>query len=136
MSGQALRFVIVGLANTVVDLGIFYALSLAMPLIPAKAISYGLGICNSFIWNKYWTFSAAKSSKGWREFGLFVAVNLPPWAVNVVIFTVLGLWLHSDSKLIYLSKAFVAAVITVAWNFIGSRYLAFRHSALKGAERG
>ena len=136
VGGQAVRFIIVGAVNTVVDLGLFYGLSRVMPHLPAKAISYGLGICNSFIWNKYWTFGAAKSSRGWREFGLFVAVNIPPWAVNGVVFTLLGLWLHSGNTLVYMSKAFAAAIITVAWNFVGSRYLAFRHSALKGADRG
>jgi putative flippase GtrA len=133
MSGQAIRFIVVGLLNTLVDLGAFYLLSLIMPNIAAKAISYVLGICNSFFWNKYWTFNAGSSSKTRREFALFFAVNLPPLAVNVVVFTVLGIWLDSGGLLIRMGKAFAAAVISVAWNFLGSRYLAFRHSALKGA---
>jgi putative flippase GtrA len=136
MSGQAIRFIIVGLLNTVVDLGAFYALSLAMPNIAAKAISYVLGIANSFFWNKYWTFGAGSSSRGKREFALFFAVNIPPLAVNVVVFTVLGIWIDSGNWLIRMSKAFAAAVISVAWNFLGSRYLAFRHTALKGVQHG
>jgi putative flippase GtrA len=132
------RFVIVGLANTLVDLLAFYLLGLipGMPEIAAKAISYVLGICNSFIWNKYWTFGAARSSRGKREFALFFAVNLPPLAVNVIVFTLLGVWLGEGSFLVRMGKAFAAAVITVAWNFTGSRYLAFRHTALKGKKDG
>ena len=136
MSGQAVRFVIVGLLNTFVDLGAFYLLGLipGMPIVAAKAVSYVLGIGNSFFWNKYWTFGAKGSEQGKREFALFFAVNLPPLAVNVVVFTVLGLWLDSGSTWMYMSKAFAAAVIAVVWNFFGSRYLAFRHTALKGAK--
>jgi putative flippase GtrA len=136
MSGQAVRFVIVGLLNTFVDLGAFYLLGLipGMPSIAAKAASYVLGICNSFVWNKYWTFGARKSERGKREFAVFFAVNMPPLAVNVVVFTVLGLWLDSGSFWIRMSKAFIAAAIAVVWNFLGSRYLAFRHTALKGAK--
>jgi putative flippase GtrA len=134
MTGQAVRFIIVGLVNTAVDLVAFYFLSLipGMPDVAAKAISYVLGICNSFFWNKYWTFSARRSARGKREFALFFVVNLPPLAVNVVVFTLLGVWIGSGSAWIRLAKAFAAAVVAVVWNFVGSRYLAFRHTALKG----
>ncbi len=136
MAGQAVRFITVGLLNTAVDLGVFYLLSLipGMPLAVAKTISYIFGICNSFVWNKYWTFSAGQSRQGVREFAVFFAVNLPPLVVNVVVFTLLGLWIDSGSPWVRLGKAFAAAVVSVAWNFLGSRYLAFRHTALKGHE--
>ena len=134
VAGQLLRFIIVGLLNTLVDLLAFYLLSLipGMPEIAAKAVSYFLGICNSFFWNKYWTFAAARSARGGREFALFFLVNLLPLVVNVVVFTLLGLWVGEGTFIVRMSKAFGAAVITVAWNFLGSRYLAFRHTAVKG----
>jgi len=134
MAGQALRFIIVGVVNTVVDLAAFYLLSLipGMPEIVAKAVSYILGICNSFFLNKYWTFGAGGSKRGMREFTVFFGVNLPPLAVNVVVFTVLGIWIDSGTFWVRMAKAFGAAVVSVAWNFLGSRYLAFRHTALKG----
>ncbi len=134
MSGQAIRFVTVGVLNTAVDLGAFYLLSLipGVPDVAAKVASYVLGICNSFFWNKYWTFSARGSARGKREFALFFAVNLPPLAVNIIVFTLLGIWIGSGSVLVRLAKAFAAAVVSVIWNFLGSRYLAFRHTALKG----
>ncbi len=133
IAGQAVRFVLVGLVNTAVDLVAFYLLGLipGMPDVAAKGVSYVFGICNSFIWNKYWTFSARDSKRGWREFAVFFVVNIPPLAVNIVVFTVLGLWIDSGSIWVRMVKAFVAAVISVAWNFLGSRYLAFRHTALK-----
>jgi putative flippase GtrA len=132
-SGQAVRFLIVGLTNTVVDLGFFYLLTLipGMPDIVAKTISYILGICNSFIWNKYWTFGARRSGRTGREFALFFAVNLPPLIVNVVVFSLLGLWTTSGSFAAREGKAFIAAIVAVVWNFLGSRYVAFRHTALK-----
>lgn len=133
MGGQAIRFIIVGVANTVVDLAAFYLLGLipGMPDIAAKTLSYIFGICNSFVWNKYWTFRAGKSQKGGREFAVFFAVNLPPLLVNVVVFTLLGIWISSGDFWVRMGKAFAAAVISVIWNFLGSRYLAFRHTALK-----
>lgn len=133
MGGQAVRFVLVGVLNTVVDLAAFYLLGLipGVPDIAAKTISYILGICNSFVWNKYWTFRAGKSRKSGQEFAVFFAVNLPPLVVNVVVFTLLGVWIRSGDFWVRMGKAFAAAVISVIWNFMGSRYLAFRHTALK-----
>ena len=132
-SGQAVRFLIVGLTNTVVDLGAFYLLTLipGMPDLAAKTISYVLGICNSFVWNKLWTFRARHSGRTAQEFGLFFLVNLPPLIVNIVVFSLLGLWTTSGSFAAREGKAFIAAVVAVIWNFLGSRYLAFRHTALK-----
>jgi putative flippase GtrA len=132
-SGQAVRFLVVGLTNTVVDLGAFYLLTLipGMPDIAAKTVSYVLGICNSFVWNKLWTFNARRSGRTAQEFGLFFLVNLPPLIVNIVVFSLLGLWTTSGSFAAREGKAFIAAVIAVIWNFLGSRYLAFRHTALK-----
>jgi putative flippase GtrA len=133
MAGQAIRFILVGVLNTAVDLVAFYLLSLipGMPEVVAKTLSYMLGICNSFLWNKYWTFGARGSGRGWREFGMFFAVNIPPLLVNVIVFTLLGLWIESGTWPVRMGKAFAAAVVSVAWNFLGSRYLAFRHTALK-----
>ena len=128
-----MRFIVVGVSNTVVSLGFFALLARGfhVPDIPANAISYILGIVNSFFWNKYWTFGASKSGRGWREFGFFFLVNLPPLIVNVVVFSALNLGFKSQSFLIHESETFVAALVAVAWNFLGSRYLAFRHTALK-----
>jgi len=136
ITGQAVRFIIVGFLNTAVDLGVFYLLILipGMHDVVAKGISYFLGICNSFLWNKYWTFGAAKSDRGWREFGIFVAVNMVPLVVNVFVFRLLGIWYHSGEWYVRMGKAFAAAVVAVVWNFVGSRYLAFRHTALRRAD--
>jgi putative flippase GtrA len=133
VGGQAVRFLIVGLSNTAVDLVIFNLLRLipGMPDVAAKAVSYFCGIVNSFFWNKYWTFNARGTSKGKREFAVFLAVNLPPLVVNVVVFALLGIWAGEGSFIVRNAKAFGAAVVTIAWNFVGSRYLAFRHTALK-----
>ena len=144
ITGQAARFVVVGLLNTVVAMGLF-RLFLLIPGVPvpgeegfvyystgANALAYFLGICNSFLWNKYWTFNAAKSQRGGREFGIFFLVNLPAFAVNVVVFTLLGVWTHSGSGWVQMGRAFAAAIVAVVWNFLGSRYFAFRHTALKG----
>jgi putative flippase GtrA len=134
MAGQAVRFVIVGVINTVVDMGAFFLLGLVpgISLVAAKFISYNLGTTNSFVLNKYWTFSAGRSKRGMREFGVFFALNVPPLVVDVVVFMMLGLWAGSETFWVRMAKAFAAAVVTTAWTFFGSRYLAFRQTPADG----
>ena len=134
ITGQAVRFVAVGLINTVVDLGVFYLLGIVpgVPMVAAKFISYNVGTTNSFLLNKYWTFGAGRSKRGLREFGVFFAINVPPLVLDVVAFAMLGLWTGSGSFVARMAKALIAAVLTAAWTFIGSRYLAFRQTAIHG----
>jgi putative flippase GtrA len=137
VTGQALRFVVVGGVNTVVDMGIFYLLGLVpgMSLVMAKAISYNLGTVNSFALNKYLTFNTGRSRKGWREFGVFFAINVPPMIIDVVVFAALGLWSNSGTFGERMTKAFLAAVVTAAWTFVASRYLAFGRPAAEDGSR-
>jgi putative flippase GtrA len=119
MAGQAVRFVVVGLVNTVVDLGAFYLLGLipGMSEVAAKAISYNLGTVNGFLLNKYWTISARYSKHSMREFAVFFGVNVPPLVVDVVIFAMLGLWATPGTFWMRMAKAFAAAAATAAWSF-------------------
>ena len=59
---------------------------------------------------------------------------MPPLIVNVVVFSALNLGFKSQSFLIHETETFAAALVAVAWNFLGSRYLAFRHTALKSKD--
>lgn len=56
---QAVRFAVVGVANTAVGLAAIYSLMyfFSMGPLASNAIGYGLGLCVSFILNKQWTFS-------------------------------------------------------------------------------
>ena len=109
-----------------VDLGAFYLLTLipGMPEIVAKTISFILGICNSSVWNKLWTFGA-RTPAGRAGVRSVLSGNLPPLIVNIVVFSLLGLWTTSGSFAVREGKAFIAAVVAVIWNFLGSRILRF-----------
>ncbi len=58
---QAAKFVLVGILNTVLDIGLYLVLTrwigvFARWRVVAKGISYGAGVLNSFCWNRSWTF--------------------------------------------------------------------------------
>ena len=61
------KFAVVGVLNSGVDFGILNLLILITGVASGggffafKSVSVTLGVINSYVWNKYWTFDAAKS---------------------------------------------------------------------------
>jgi uncharacterized protein len=118
---QAFKYVLVGGLNTAVGylsfLLLFYALG--MEKIPANAISYVLGLVNSFIWNKLWTFKARGFSIA--EVFLFLLVFLPCYGVQFAVFR--GL----DALGLPAAAAQALAVIPYTiLSFVGNKLITFR----------
>ena len=97
--GQLLRFGLVGVSNTLVDLiitrllqGGFGLLTSAVLLtyyIP-KVIGYACGVLNSYLLNSNWTFRAEKRRDA-REIGSFLLVNLVTLGLSLGL-----MWLFRD----------------------------------------
>ncbi len=114
----------VGVLNTAVDLGIFFALTHWVAFFTgeptaAKAISYSAGILNSFFWNRSWTFRANNS---WTTLAPFALVNLVALGINTGLMQ-LGL------KTLFRSQNAALALATcgtLALNFIASKFIVFK----------
>lgn len=80
LTNQFIRFAIVGVLNTGIDLGLFTLLTQVVGLSPliANPISFTTGAANSFLLNKYWTFGAGGRR---RE----VAVQATKFAIVTVV---------------------------------------------------
>jgi len=68
---QGAKFLLVGLMNTSIDLGLYYLLTrfvvaFANASIAAKGISYASGVVNSYLWNRSWTFQSDDRSRTFR----------------------------------------------------------------------
>ena len=74
---QLVKFGLVGLLNTAIDLGVFTLLTAAVRLdsVISHVISYSCGVINSYYWNRTWTFQK-KGKFHPAEFLKFVLVNL------------------------------------------------------------
>jgi putative flippase GtrA len=118
--GQLVRFGLVG--------------ELHLPLLLANTISVSVGIVNSFFWNKYFTFKA-KGSDRWRsEAAAFVAVSLTGLLVNNIgIYVFHSLLGTSSAQTLFISKA-GASIVSLTWNFLGYRFLAFRQRPVGGLD--
>ena len=60
--GHMVKFALVGVVNTAVDVGLFWVLQavLGVPYLIANVISYSAGTLNSFVLNKVWTFAETR----------------------------------------------------------------------------
>jgi putative flippase GtrA len=120
---QAFKFLAVGALNTLVDAGLYFALTrwLGLAILPtlAKAISYGIGVLNSFYWNRSWTFRS--KGKALSKFTLFVMANLIALALNAGLMHIgLVIW-----QLPELAALVLATGSTLVWNFTISKFFIF-----------
>lgn len=80
---RLLKFGTVGVFNTLITI-VSYSLLLAVGInyLLANIIAYGLGVINSYYWNKNWVFQS--TSGHLKLFWKFVIVNLITLAVNTL----------------------------------------------------
>ena len=116
-----IKFNIVGVINTLVDLSAYTLLTyLGMGILPAQGISYVLGAANSYIFNSNWTFKDRSFS--WIRILLFVVVTLLGYALSVSILY----FLQQQWKLEGFFAKLIALPFTTVFNFVGMRLFVFK----------
>jgi putative flippase GtrA len=130
------KFAVVGVLNSGVDFGVLNSLILITGVVSGagflafKSISVTLGVINSYLWNKYWTFDASKSGAPRRELVAFLVVTLMAVGLNVagaaVIVNVIGAPHGISPKLWANVGAISGAGLTLFTNFFGYKFFVFR----------
>ena len=98
MTQKALRFGLVGLANTGVDLAIFASLvALAAPALGANIGAWLVAVCFSYLVNSRWSFERDTSlHEGWAllrfiSLGALISLGISSLAV-ILLPPLIGLW--------------------------------------------
>jgi len=145
---QIAKFGVIGVMNTLVDLGLLAVITFAFKqyfgisssdLVTAgfiltfyslfKAASFIIANINSYFWNKYWTFEANASQKKPSEFIQFFLVSLIGLAVNVLLaslFVKLAPFGSINSDQVGLLGGVAGSISGLAWNFIGYKFIVFK----------
>jgi len=119
--GQFLRFCTVGAGNTLVDLSLFFLLTLGpVPYLLAQVLAYSAGVVNSFILNRYWTFGV-KGRSSLTEIIRFITVNAVSLAFTSGLLVILCETSHTS---LWLAKT-AATGAGLILNFIGSSMWVF-----------
>jgi putative flippase GtrA len=131
---QAMRFIVVGVINTLVDTGIYLALTretalFSDALVAAKLISFLFATLTSFFLNRGWTFSV-RTRLSLREVARFYASVSLGLLINVgtlyVCVRMFGIY-----DLIALG---IATLFTFASNFVLSKMWVFRQRPERAPE--
>ncbi|CKS34551.1 GtrA family protein [Variovorax sp. AB1(2024)] len=122
LSFQFARFLVVGVANTLVGLSVIFAAKYFFDArdVVANAIGYAVGICVSFTLNSRWTF-AYKGDWVPAVVKFFVATGIAYVANLATVVTAIDL-LNLNT---YLAQAMGMPVYTVT-AYLASRYIVFR----------
>ena len=134
---QAAKFVLVGILNTFVDLGVLNILILITQISAGsfysvfKGISFAIAVINSYFWNKFWTFKKKTATANpQKEFIQFVVVSLVGFGINVgvasFIVNVAGSQLGIESKVLANLGAVTATMAAMIWNFVGYKFIVFK----------
>jgi putative flippase GtrA len=119
--GEFIKFALVGILNTGVDVAIFFLLTwLGIPYVAAQVVSYSCGAANSYLLNKVWTFRSCGLS--YAEIVRFVVVNLLSLGISVVCLT----FLHDMAGFGLAAAKGGATVCALAANFLGNKLWVFK----------
>lgn len=118
---EFVKFALVGLLNTGVDVVVFFLLTrFGFPYIAAQVVSYSCGAANSYLLNKLWTFRS--SGLSYAEAARFAVVNLTSLGISIVALTLL----HDSFGLGLASAKAGATVCALAANFLGNKLWVFK----------
>lgn len=144
---QLSKFIVIGGMNTLIDLGVlslvtfafrsFFNIESKTVIIFAityysifKATSFIVANISSFYWNKYWTFQKDSGEKTGSEFLQFFLVSLVGFVINVVVasyvFKVIPPFAGMNSDQWGLIGAAAGAIVGLAWNFLGYKFIVFK----------
>ena len=133
---EAWRFVLVGIINTVVDLGVLNLLiqvthtgQRGFDFMLIKTTSFMVAVMNSYYLNRSWTFRATGRHKSLvRSGSQFLIVSLVGAVVNVGTASYVATFVPPITGLEKLWPSAAALVGTAGsfiWNFIGYKYIVF-----------
>lgn len=119
---QAIKFALVGCANTLLGLGLIYAGMGVFGLapVPANALGYAAGALLGFVLNRNWTF---RHEGAWRASLIrWLALLACAYAVNLAVVVLLIRQLGLSPYVAQLG----GVVAYAGLSFLGARHFAFR----------
>jgi len=131
------KFVLVGGVNFLLDIGILNLLIFLTGFASGwfysifKGVSFITAVINSYLLNKFWTFSdQAQNKRVTKEFLSFIVVSLIGLFVNNIVASFLVNFVGPQagiSENLWASiGAIVASFVGMFWNFIGYKFIVFK----------
>lgn len=122
---EFVKFNIVGVANTLVDIGVFavFHTLFGVYYMIAQVISYSCGVLNSFLLNKHWTFRQ-KTAVNSMLIIKFMLVNIISLGMALFLLYIFKDRLEIDTMVSKLISTLFAMVV----NFSGNKLWVFKEA--------
>lgn len=133
---QFVKFGIIGVSGTIIDLGILnvlmfmsgHASGVWFPVF--KGLSTSIAIMNSYFWNRNWTFKSQNDAKV-MEFGKFFVTSIIGLGINVgaASFVVNVIKPLGDiSPQLWANVGAISAIsVSMIWNFLCYKFVVFNN---------
>lgn len=132
---QLAKFGLVGGLNFLVDLGVLNFLIAVTGTATGfeanvfKALAFLTATISSFLWNKFWTFHALSVDDAGKQFIQFLIISVAGFFINVGTFAIVNSYIGPQGGIDVKTWASVsaggAAIVGLAWNFIGYKFFVF-----------
>ena len=118
---ETIKFVLVGILNTIVGYGSYFiGITLGLHYTISLLISTIIGIIHSFFWNKYWTFKSKGNIK--TELAKFISVYAISFFANLGILVLLIEKFNIGKKIAGLYSLILITIIS----YFGHKLWSFR----------
>ncbi len=130
------KFVSVGVANTIIDIGVFSLLKLltgitiGFRIAGINMVGFAIAVIHSYLWNKFWTFGKRERTGAGSEFLQFFLISVIGIMINsgiiYVLTTLVGPQFGVTKNLWATTAKIIATPISMTWNFIGYKLIVFK----------
>lgn len=119
---QFIKFIIIGVMNSLISFFTFIILTDLFLIndIIANIISYAVGVINSFIFNKFWTFKSSLMSL--KEALLFIVIFLISLSIQLVVYKI-------SKEVFYIHKNIsflISMIVYTSINFTLNKFITFK----------
>ncbi|WP_420266439.1 GtrA family protein [Candidatus Magnetominusculus dajiuhuensis] len=136
---QFIRFALIGVLNTFVDLLVLNVETLitgmktGTPYALQKGISFLFGVTCSYYLNKHWAFKHKSRHRQGLKFSLFMTVSVGGALINITVAALSVTYLRPMVNYEVLTAqvwvnigALLGTAVALAWNFFGYKFFVFK----------
>ncbi|NQX60251.1 GtrA family protein [Paenibacillus qinlingensis] len=122
MRSQTIKFLIVGVLNTIVGYIVYFLClrSFDLNYMFSLLIAHTLGVVHSYLWNSKWTFKSG--SHTYKNLVKFMGVYVCSFLINLLLLYIMVNYLRINP----LFSQVVALFITTVVSFIGHKFWSFK----------
>ena len=125
---ELFKFCLVGLTGLVVDTAVLVSLVDYAFLDPrfAAVFAFAAAVSWNYLFNRIWSFPSGRSAPVSRSYAFFVSICLLGLGIRIGVMHLLIAYAGLGVKPWYILASFIGIGAATAFNFLGSKYVAFK----------